>query len=336
MASSKPRATPSRAESVARADRGFPEALRSSSALEPLDDKEDREVSLGTRRQARVGRNLLFEGGPALVYHYTTMEGFRGIFESRALRATHLFFQNDASEFDTARECAREALTEFAASAAPSRIRGDLRRVLERLGPRYPQRVYSFSFSHLRDDLNLWRAYSRGGGVAIGIPRLELEAHVRRHGVLFGRCEYDAGRSRERMGAIVEEALAAFRGKSAARPSGWTLVDEVEFQLDFQGSLLKNALFWSEQEWRCLAFPEATTRPFRECFRVHGGKLVPFIEIPLPPAKRERFWSNVRVVLSPEASGDLENLAVRRFLESAVGREIEVLRSRVPLSSVAA
>ena len=291
---------------------------------------------MGTRRNERYGRNAFFAGAPALVYHYTTMEGFHGIFGSRTLRATHLFFQNDASEFDTARECARQVLADFAASAARARILGDLRRVLERLGPRYPQRVYSFSFSRLRDDLNLWRAYARGGGVAIGVPRLQLESHVRKQGILFGRCEYDARRSRDRMGALVENALTAFRESSATRPPGWTRIDEVEFQLDFQGSLLKNPMFRSEQEWRCLAFPDAMTQEIPERFRVHRGRLVPFVEIPLPPSRNERFWSEVRVVLSPEASGDLEKVAVRRFLESAVGARIEVAGSRVPLRNVAA
>jgi len=264
------------------------------------------------------------------------MEGFLGIFGSRKLRATHLFFQNDASEFDTARECAREALAEFAVSAARPRIRGDLRRVLDRLGPRYPQRVYSFSFSRLRDDLNLWRAYARGGGVAIGVPRRELESHVQKHGIHFGRCEYDARKSRERMGTIAENALAVFHEGSSKRPAGWTRIDEVEFQLDFQGSLLKNPMFRSEQEWRCLAFPDAMPHEIPEHFRVHRGRLVPFVEIPLPLARNKRFWSEVRVVLSPEASGDLERVAVRRFLESAVGAEIDVVGSRVPLRNVAA
>jgi hypothetical protein len=264
------------------------------------------------------------------------MEGFHGILESGVLRATHLFFQNDASEFDTARECAREALAEFAASEAPSRIRSDLRRVLERLGPRYPQRVYSFSFSRLGDDLGLWREYARGGGVAIGLPRRELECHAGAQGILFGRCEYDAQRSRAWIGSIVEKALHAFREGRSARPRGWSFVDEVEFQLDFQGSLLKNPTFRSEEEWRCVVYPHAMAHSPRERYRVHGGRLIPFVEIPLPPRSQRMFWRGVRIVLSPESSDELEKASARRFLESAVGAEIEVAGSRVPLRNVAA
>jgi hypothetical protein len=270
------------------------------------------------------------------VYHYTTMEGFHGILGSRVLRATHLFFQNDASEFDTARECAREALADFASSAVPSKTRGDLRRVLERLGSRGPERVYSFSFSRLSDDLNLWRAYARGGGVAIGFPRRELERHVAKHGILFGRCEYEPQQSRDWMGRIVEGALSALRAGSSSRPAGWTLVDEVGFQLDFQGSLLKNPLFRSEQEWRCVAYPDAMTTTLPERFRVHGGRLVPFVEIPLPRTIQKGFWRKVRIVLSPESSDELERVSVRRFLRNAVGAEMEVMASRVPLRNVAA
>jgi hypothetical protein len=48
------------------------------------------------------------------------------------------------------------------------------------------------------------------------------------------------------------------------------------------------------------------------------------------------FWRGVRIVLSPESSDELEKASARRFLESAVGAEIEVAGSRVPLRNVAA
>jgi hypothetical protein len=272
--------------------------------------------------------------GPALVYHYTTMEGLLGIVGSRTLRATHLFFQNDASEFDAARDHAREALAAFALASRPSSLRKDLRNVLGRLARRHPARVHSFSFSRLGDDLNLWRNYARGGGAAIGLPKRELERHAEELGILFGRCGYDLPRRRDWTADLVGAAFRALRELSAARPRGWSIVDEIEFQLDYRGSLLKNPTFRSEQEWRCVVFPDAMARPMPERFRAHGGRLVPFVEIPLPA--RKSFWREARILLSPEASDELELRAVRRFLEVAVGTDVRVEASRVPLGRVAA
>lgn len=291
---------------------------------------------MGIRKSAQGRRHVPSGDGPALVYHYTPMAGFHGILQSGVLRATHLFFQNDASEFGAARESAREALQAFAAEAGPSKLRHDLRRVLARLGRRYPVRVYSFSFSGLGDDLNLWRTYARGGGVAIGLPRRELEAHASKLGILFGRCEYELPRRRDWMGDFLQSAVHELRDGKAARPRGWTLVDEVEFQLDYQGSLLKNPMFRSEQEWRCVAYPDAMKRALEERFRTHGGLLVPFVEFPLPPRNRKSFWRKARILLSPEASDELEQRAVRRFLEATVGADVRIDASGVPVRNVAA
>jgi hypothetical protein len=285
-----------------------------------------------TPRNARV-RNPV-SSGPSIVYHYTTMEGFLGIVGTRTLRATHLFFQNDASEFDAAREHARAALAAFALRSGPSKLRKELRSVLARLRRRSPARVHSFSFSRLGDDLNLWRTYARGGGAAIGLPRRELESHAAELGIRFGRCEYEMPRRRDWTADLVEAAVRAMREESAARPRAWTLVDEIEFQLDYQGSLVKNPTFRSEQEWRCVAFPDAMARPMPERFRTHGGRLVPYVEIRLPA--RKSFWRKARILLSPEASDELELRAVRRFLEVAVGTDVRVEASRVPLGRMAA
>jgi hypothetical protein len=119
-------------------------------------------------------------------------------------------------------------------------------------------------------------------------------------------------------------------------PHGWTLVDEVEFQLDYQGSLLKNLMFRSEQEWRCVAYPDAMKRSLEEKFGTHGGLLVPFVEIPLPPRSRRSFWRKARIVLSPEANDELEQRALRRFLDATVSAGVNVDVSRVPVRNVAA
>lgn len=49
---------------------------------------------------------------PKHLYHYTTLEGLKGIISSNALWATHYKYLNDSSEVDYARSIISEALAD--------------------------------------------------------------------------------------------------------------------------------------------------------------------------------------------------------------------------------
>jgi hypothetical protein len=57
---------------------------------------------------------------PPLLYHFTDAPGLRGIVESHALWATHIYYLNDAQEFGYAEDLAGRLILERAEqSAAP-------------------------------------------------------------------------------------------------------------------------------------------------------------------------------------------------------------------------
>jgi hypothetical protein len=53
---------------------------------------------------------------PEALYHYTDAGGFKGIIESGVIRATHISFMNDATEYLHAVSLLRDAIAEFRAT----------------------------------------------------------------------------------------------------------------------------------------------------------------------------------------------------------------------------
>ncbi len=112
-----------------------------------------------------------------MLYHYTTFHAFRKIMESQTLRATHCSELNDWSEVRMGVSVVLRSL-----QANASVIQQDTMKVLLtsldefKKGQKAP---FVFSLSENGDVLGQWRAYSRGGGIAIGFIRDKIETHFR-------------------------------------------------------------------------------------------------------------------------------------------------------------
>ena len=99
------------------------------------------------------------------IYHYTSLEGFRGILESEDLWLTESAFMNDASEIEHGINLAREVFDPIATNGSPI---ADVLRGLTSVPVERP-RINLACFSSVRDRLSQWRAYSENAvGVALG------------------------------------------------------------------------------------------------------------------------------------------------------------------------
>src|ERR1044071_5831536 len=104
------------------------------------------------------------------LYHYTTLAGFKGIIESRAIWATDSKYLNDPSEAIYGRAIIRAAIEQACASCSPAVARAIalIPNGLEEIGTR--RSSYFTSFSEAGDLLNQWVAYTpSANGVAIGV-----------------------------------------------------------------------------------------------------------------------------------------------------------------------
>ena len=108
------------------------------------------------------------------LYHYTTLEGLKGILETQTLWATHFEFLNDSSELKVFKEKFLNVLRE------DPRIRTDfesliksLQKVIEK------EEIYITSFCHEPKDpytqknglLSQWRGYGCCGAAAIAFNK---------------------------------------------------------------------------------------------------------------------------------------------------------------------
>jgi hypothetical protein len=155
---------------------------------------------------------------PQKLWHYTSMQGFRGIVESKTIWATDTRFLSDREESIHAHKIANELVEEtpeFGDKGFP--LRDNLRQAVQFAfddGALHPDRTQFFvaSFSAAEDRLSQWRGYSgQTSGVSLAfdlfVPRIE----VRVNGFgLLAPCVYDLKTKKE----CLSHALDHYKEKS--------------------------------------------------------------------------------------------------------------------------
>ena len=295
------------------------------------------------RNRARANRRAQAQGGnrgaewrpdksgPRHLYHYTSLNAFLQILRNRELWATHVFFLNDTGEFKKgtgALETAIQRRLRTATSTLRKRLLALRRAIVD------PEATaYVASFSDLDDDLGQWRAYARPSGVAIGFPRRQLQAWGVDRGFLTVPCEYRDRAQVSWMHDVLDDAMTGrWIGPDAGIPRGWNSVDEALWLLPHHASTMKDDTFKAESEWRAIVVPSClANHKLEERFRVREGALVPYVGLPLPDRSERRFWSSVRITLSPELSNPLQETAVCRAFQDAFGVDCHVAPSSVSL-----
>ena len=162
--------------------------------------------------------NWVHQQIPEKLWHYTSVQGFQGIIESRSIFATDVRFLNDTEEFIHIRKVADE-LVENTPEVGDFnfQLRSSLKWAVENifgsdfLNPNSAQ-IFVASFSDSENDLNQWRAYSHGTyGVSISFDLEAIRPPVESDlAVTFAPCIYDDG-EKER---LVQRALYYFVNES--------------------------------------------------------------------------------------------------------------------------
>lgn len=109
------------------------------------------------------------------VYHYTDINGFISIMENQELWASHIAFMNDKSEYLHGKELFQRRIRGKIPSVS-GREGEFLRQVMRSLEDQMSdgfftasaRDVFSLSFSHASDSLEMWRGYGKHSGIAIG------------------------------------------------------------------------------------------------------------------------------------------------------------------------
>lgn len=111
---------------------------------------------------------------PNVLYHYTSIEAFKNIIDSKKMRATRYDQMNDTGELQLGVQNLLEAIRGHAAGNSPAWFKDWLLPEIEDFG-KDALNVYVLSFSAVADSLDQWRAYSQSGGVAIGFDSKKIQ-----------------------------------------------------------------------------------------------------------------------------------------------------------------
>lgn len=257
--------------------------------------------------------NLISESD---VYHYTDISGFISIMENRELWASHIAFMNDKSEYLHGKELFLKQLKGKIPSV-PGREGEFLRQAARGLEDEMAdgfftasgKDVFSLSFSHARDSLEMWRGYGKNSGIAIGfdhgkcssLPGMclirkemyerllaEYKGNQRQvrpkyeQGFIPWTVLYDDKRKLELVDSTIELGLDCFRNQSRnSRKRSFTV--GVPFLLDMIFYLIpffKHRGFSGEEECRIVEH-FVKTQGNHGCniqFHERGGVALPFIK----------------------------------------------------------
>lgn len=134
---------------------------------------EDESYGWAIRQTVRNELFRLSKPQEAPIFHYTSLEGFKGIIESQDFWLTESSFLNDSTEIEHGIDLAHEVFKEFS-----DHKDGPIFEMLEGLGSkdrRLRPRTNIACFSSARDNLSQWRAYSGSGiGVSLGFAQTDF------------------------------------------------------------------------------------------------------------------------------------------------------------------
>ncbi len=213
------------------------------------------------------------------LYHYTNLDGLKGIIGSSDLWLTHAQYCNDEGELIHGLRLTQSMVKEQAASSEGQQ-RAYLDELLRLLESPLLDPVYVCCFCEQDDLLSQWRAYAAN---ATGVS---LEFEPGRFNYITGPdCPPTIGLMRfwkvfyppETQQKIIRNAIKYYPAfEPNAAPADWArwTVEAIRFFLP----TFKNNDFGGEKEWR-LIFTPASTSPVRPSYRVARGMLVPYYSL---------------------------------------------------------
>lgn len=280
------------------------------------------------RRLKIIGHTVL----PSLVYHYTSLEGFVGIVQSRSLWLSDYSYLNDKRELMHGVETIRKVIAEMLPMNADARV-ADLLGAWDRELAVPKHRVCVASFSSEGDSLSQWRAY---GPIAIGISPYHLPIHA--YQANLRPVEYDREAQNKLTTVYLNHMTQAYmadlsEGRLERIPDAYHRTDRhVELAAFF-----KDPAFRDEQEYRLAYIEDPVAFQSEELpvppkrFRVHKSKLLPYVvSDELFPLEGQREPLEIKEVVLGPGTDELLERGICEFLASCEMPDVTVRMSTVP------
>lgn len=262
------------------------------------------------------------------IYHYTDLNGLKGIVESNTLWATNIYFLNDREEFHHGYKCFLNALDYIDKEYYFDGMREQIQSMLDHFIKNQGQHIYSISFCSIADQLSQWRGYGRQQGVCIEFDEYELAEALKHHNYDMIRDNVIYTPENSTIEARNElNRLINLDGPGSATIRTDALARSIYLQHLMKKfiPLFKNSGFSEEKEYR-FVFTASSEIP-DVCFRVSGGGYVPYII--LSPKDNIRLPIK-KITIGPSGNAEEVQSGIRFLLDYKYYKDVVIERSKIP------
>jgi hypothetical protein len=266
------------------------------------------------------------------LYHYTTDQGLKGIFENRTLWFGHYSSFNDPLELQYGKNLVQkilgEKIEEFG-NRPIGQFYNSISTTISGFGKTL-QHAYITCFCESGNLLSQWRAYSNnGGGYCVGFDFSSgVQIKPKSEGIDSGsspilrKVIYKREKQERFVNAVLNEAESNLRkelevvdkenaGLLAARIGGDIANLLVDIILSY-----KHPAFEEEQEWRMIRTKLDTHEPEKLNFRSSDGGLVPYLKNNIYYEQEENYFFPVNSIqFGPSLEAERNEIAIELFLK---------------------
>jgi hypothetical protein len=273
---------------------------------------------------------------PGPLYHYTSIEAFLNIVQSKSFYASDIYYMNDATEISYAVGLAESIIGAGTADGIlPPEFSASLKQALYNT---QLAKVFGISFSLERDALSQWRGYGGGAGLALCFNPEKAMKLAAANGLALVKCEYDQSRQVSLIKDTLRSVVAAI--KSSPRPLASEVIErECLLQLCPVLSKIKHPAFRDENEWRMLSkvYEDAYegTHPEKCGYRAGKSVIIPYMKVELevdygPDTDQRKDLGFHDVLLGPTQTKELSWKSVMNFLQSNNVKYSQITPSGAP------
>ncbi len=231
------------------------------------------------------------------LYHYTTLDGFRGIIDNRGFWFGHATSFNDPNELLYGRDLIQDVLNEYIKLENREPLRQCLEAILQNVSVfgTHLYHVFVACFCESPNLLSQWRAYAdRGGGYCIGVSvwrdihflGRELERGIKPYVVLrkviYNKLD-QIKLIRAYLDSVIPVASTILMGMRTdklflAAQAHIIAMDTSNVLLDYM-LCFKDCAFADEQEWRLIRCTRDDHDIENVSFRLQHGNLIPYQQL---------------------------------------------------------
>lgn len=260
------------------------------------------------------------------IYHYTDLNGLKGIVSNNSLWATNIYYLNDRLEFRHGLSCYLNALNTHRHEVS-SEVRNNIVGFIESIEKIRDLHIYSISFSREVDQLSQWRGYGRDCGVCIEFDEDYLHAAFKNAGYFIQRSDVDYVKSsdHDEIWKIAKSFSPINHLEIAFRDDSKHINSHAHMLMRGLVAFIKHDSFSEEKEYRFVFTPKLDN-PVVE-FRVSENGFVPYIVLKCEGKEKLPIKS---VHIGPVKERDEIQKGIRFLLDYYGYQDVVIENSKIP------